>query len=305
MKKNKKGRVSKHLPAKVANSHFYSKTPGVVPSVNVSHTYMKNRPRTSFPKTTTVMQPAPFGTSPFSKSPNPNFPKGFILLRGFLEMHAQQEITKMIFKYGKGNSGIGGFYVPQSKHGSKMKINNYFCFGKHWNPTKCLYQDRRQDFDKKRTSEIPEFLKKLVAKALITARKNYQPLPHMTPDTALVEHYKVDEGRTEMHRDKDESQETLAKGIPVVSFSLGDSMNFSWQTKVPNSEEVTNQTICLESGDALVFGGPSRNLYHSVDNCMANTMPNQLLPSFVGADLGLGRIAITFKQTKEICSAER
>jgi len=276
-----------------SNSRFCSNTPGVVSSVNISQTYMNNRSGTSFPKTR-MMQPRLFGMPSLKKSPN--FPDGFILLRNFLKISEQQEITKMIFKYGKGNAEIGGFYVPQSKYGSKMKIN-YFCMGKHWNPSKCFYQDRRQDIDNKRTSEIPEYLKKIVARALVTARQDYQLLPSMVPDTAIVNHYKQD-GRIGMHQDKDESQETLARGIPVISFSLGDSMDFSWQIKVPNSEEVTKQTERLNSGDVLVFGGPSKNLYHSVDNCRANTMPAALLPIFVASDLGLGRIAITFRQTK-------
>ena len=54
------------------------------------------------------------------------------------------------------------------------------------------------------------------------------------------------------HQDKDETAESLAKGLPVVSISLGDSADFLFGQ---SSNEHAGQTIKLSSGDVVVFGG--------------------------------------------------
>jgi alkylated DNA repair dioxygenase AlkB len=88
-----------------------------------------------------------------------------------------------------------------------------------------------------------------------------------------------------VHQDKDESPETIAAGIPVVSVSLGDTAKFmigGTKRKDPV------RRILLESGDAIVMGGPSRLRFHGVSGIIAGTAP---------ADLGIeGRYNLTFRQ---------
>ena len=56
-----------------------------------------------------------------------------------------------------------------------------------------------------------------------------------------------------LHQDKDESERSLAAGLPVVSVSLGDTARFLFG----GCGGATRwRRVSLESGDAFVFGGP-------------------------------------------------
>lgn len=91
-------------------------------------------------------------------------------------------------------------------------------------------------------------------------------------------------------QDRDEREESLQKGLPVVSFSIGDSAEFLYgdQRDVEKAENVL-----LESGDVLIFGGDSRHVYHGVSSIISNSAPEELVQ-----DTGLcpGRLNLTFRQ---------
>ena len=106
----------------------------------------------------------------------------------------------------------------------------------------------------------------------------------LEPDICLINYYAGD-GRMGLHQDKDESRESLEAGTPVVSISIGDTARFQFGG-FTRREPV--QTLLLESGDAFVFGGPSRLRYHGV---------TRILPGSAPAGLGLeGRYNLTFRQ---------
>ena len=88
-----------------------------------------------------------------------------------------------------------------------------------------------------------------------------------------------------LHQDKDESVESLAVGVPVVSISLGDTARFLFGG-VRRRDPV--EPVLLESGDAFVFGGPARLRYHGVSRIVPGTAPPEL-----GLD---GRFNLTFRQ---------
>lgn len=91
-------------------------------------------------------------------------------------------------------------------------------------------------------------------------------------------------------QDKDESQESLHKRLPVVSFSLGDSAEFLFgdQRDIDKAEK-----LILESGDVLIFGGESRHIFHGVSTIFPDTAPKTLLNE---TDLRPGRLNLTFRQ---------
>lgn len=91
-------------------------------------------------------------------------------------------------------------------------------------------------------------------------------------------------------QDRDESKESLDKGLPVVSFSLGDSAEFLYgdDRDVDKARKVT-----LESGDVLIFGGESRLIYHGVPRIFPKTAPKRLLGQI---NLRPGRLNLTFRQ---------
>lgn len=81
------------------------------------------------------------------------------------------------------------------------------------------------------------------------------------PDCCLVNWYGAT-ARMGMHRDADEAD----FGWPVLSISLGDPAVF--RIGGPARKDPT-QTVLLESGDVVVFGGAARLAYHGIDRIRA------------------------------------
>lgn len=91
-------------------------------------------------------------------------------------------------------------------------------------------------------------------------------------------------------QDNDESRESLRKGLPVVSFSIGDSAEFLYGDE-RNVEKA--DSVLLESGDVLIFGGESRHVFHGVSSVLPNSAPKELLRDTC---LCPGRLNLTFRQ---------
>lgn len=91
-------------------------------------------------------------------------------------------------------------------------------------------------------------------------------------------------------QDRDESRESLRKGLPVVSFSIGDSAEFLFgdYRDVDGAERVM-----LESGDVVIFGGESRMVFHGISSVVPNSAPKALLDE---SGLRPGRLNLTFRQ---------
>ncbi|MCG6121249.1 MAG: alpha-ketoglutarate-dependent dioxygenase AlkB [Microvirga sp.] len=83
------------------------------------------------------------------------------------------------------------------------------------------------------------------------------------PQACLVNHY-VAGARMGLHQDRDEE----ALDAPVVSLSLGDTGVFRYGGTQRGGP---TRSIRLASGDALVFGGPARLVYHGVDRILAGS----------------------------------
>ena len=98
-----------------------------------------------------------------------------------------------------------------------------------------------------------------------SADRTPDPVPAYTPDTALVNLY--GRGSTMgLHQDRDE-----ASTAPVVSLSLGDACTFRFGTPEHRGRPYTD--VRLESGDLVVFGGPSRMAFHGVPKVFDGTAP--------------------------------
>lgn len=99
------------------------------------------------------------------------------------------------------------------------------------------------------------------------------------PEACLLNLYR-DGARMGLHRDQDEA----ALDAPVLSISLGDHALFRFGTA---RARASTRTLALESGDALVFGGPARLMFHGIDRVYGGT--NALIP-------GGGRINLTLRR---------
>ncbi|XXG39926.1 hypothetical protein AAC387_Pa01g0762 [Persea americana] len=219
---------------------------------------------------------------------------GMILMKKYIRHSDQVEIIKTCRELGIGS---GGFYKPGYSDGAKLRLW-MMCLGKNWDPEGRKYEERRSK-DNVKPPVITETFHKLVERAIqdahafIKKHSNVSSveavLPNMTPDVCIVNFY-TDTGKLGLHQDQDESPESLHRGLPVVSFSLGDSAEFLYGD-VRDADKANKVT--LESGDVLIFGGKSRHIYHGVPSICSKTAPELLVNE---TNLQPGRLNLTFRQ---------
>lgn len=214
---------------------------------------------------------------------------GLVILKGFLTPSEQQELVNDSRKLGL---GLGGFYKPTYASGAKCRLHQ-MCVGRSWNVVTEQYEDRRSNFDDAPPPPLPESWINYAQRSL-EAAKAIDPqvlgtCKTMTPDICVVNFYKK-AGRNGMHIDKDESEEAMRMGSPVISFSIGCAAEFAYIDHYPGPEEAV-PIVRLESGDVLVFGGPARNVVHALTRVYNGTHPSWLR-------MRSGRLNLTFREYK-------
>ena len=168
-------------------------------------------------------------------------------------------------------------YVPVVRGGGKMHVR-MLCLGRHWNGKTYRYESTRSDFDNLPAPPMPETFRRAAAEIAGAAGMS------LNADICILNYYEAG-GRMSLHQDKDESPDSIAAGLPVVSISLGDTAAFLFGG-VKRRDPV--QAIPLESGDAFVFGGPARLRYHGVSRIIPASGPRELELS--------GRLNLTLRQ---------
>jgi DNA alkylation damage repair protein AlkB len=167
-------------------------------------------------------------------------------------------------------------YTPTVRGGRKMSVG-MLCLGKHWNGLTYGYEPRRSDHD---GLEVPPLPPRFVEIARAAARDAGFA---MQPDLCIMNYY-TEVARMGVHQDKDESPETIAAGVPIVSVSLGDAARFVIGGVARRDPTAP---VILRSGDVLVMGGPSRLRFHGVTRILPGTAPE---------GTGPGRFNLTFRQ---------
>jgi DNA alkylation damage repair protein AlkB len=168
-------------------------------------------------------------------------------------------------------------YVPVVRGGGKMHVR-MLCLGRHWNGRVYRYEETRSDYDQLPVPPLPPAFHDLARD--IAASVDMR----LDPDLCILNYYAAD-GRMGLHQDKDESPQSLAAGVPVVSISLGHSARFLFGG-LRRRDPI--ESMLLESGDAFVFGGAARLRYHGVSRIVPGSAPHEL-------DLD-GRFNLTFRQ---------
>lgn len=102
--------------------------------------------------------------------------------------------------------------------------------------------------------------------------------PGFTPDACLINRYDRD-AKMSLHQDRDERH----LDAPIVSVSLGAPALFLWGG-LKRSDRPSR--VRLEEGDVVVWGGPSRLVYHGIASID------------VGLDPGALRFNLTFRQAR-------
>jgi len=168
-------------------------------------------------------------------------------------------------------------YVPVVRGGGKMHVR-MLCLGRHWNGKTYGYEPTRSDFDDLPAPPLPEEFRRLAGGIASSVGMS------LDADLCILNYYDA-EGRMGLHQDKDESEESIAAGLPVVSISIGDTARFLFGG-LKRHDPV--EAMLLESGDAFVFGGPARLRYHGVSRIAPNTAPQELVMT--------GRFNLTFRK---------
>ncbi|GJT79251.1 oxoglutarate/iron-dependent dioxygenase, partial [Tanacetum coccineum] len=208
---------------------------------------------------------------------------GMVLLKNYINISDQAEIVNTCHEFGMGPQG---FYQPGYKGGAKLNLH-MMCFGRNWDPqTKYDPYYRTDGFQ---APPVPDQLISLVESSIQDSQAHDDEIPSMYPDICIVNFYTTT-GRLGLHQDRDESQSSLNRGLPVVSISIGDSAEFVYGDS--RDVEKANEVL-LKSGDVLVFGGKSRHVYHGVKKIIPNSAP---LPLLQQSMLRPGRLNLTFRQ---------
>ena len=199
---------------------------------------------------------------------------GAVHLSRYLTPGEQHDLAARCLALGQQTAG---FYTPIVRGGGTMSVR-MLCLGRHWNARTYAYEDVRSDIDGLPAPALPEEFVAIAGRAARHAGFTF------TPDACIVNWY-TRTSRMGLHQDKDESPDSIARGEPVVSLSLGDAAKFLFGG-LKRRDPVTK--LCLESGDAFVFGGASRLRYHGVTGIVAGTAP-----AGIGFD---GRLNLTFRK---------
>jgi len=112
---------------------------------------------------------------------------------------------------------------------------------------------------------------------------------HPDPPQACLVNWYGEGTRMGLHQDRDEED----LDAPVVSLSLGDTAVFRIGGVTRGGP---TRSIRLESGDALVFGGPARLAFHGIDRVLAGSS------SLLGKP---GRINLTLRRVTRSAAPRR
>lgn len=198
---------------------------------------------------------------------------GLHFFQGYLNGEQQRDLWAMCRALADGPVPM---YTPTVRGGKKMSVG-MLCLGQHWNALTYSYETTRSDFDALAVPLLPQEFEALAIDA--ASRAGFS----LRPDLCIMNYYEQD-SRMGVHQDKDESPESLAAGVPIVSVSLGDTARFvvgGLKRREPT------RPLMLRSGDVLVMGGVSRLRFHGVTRILPGTAP---------AGLGPGRFNLTFRQ---------
>lgn len=197
---------------------------------------------------------------------------GVVHIAGWLDLEAQRDLVSAFQRWAEPPAGLRHPRVPA---GHVMTVQSV-CLGWHWYPY--AYSRTADDTDGAPVKAMPTDLVELARRAVADA---YGDAGSFAPDAAIVNLYAPD-AHLGLHQDGDEPS-----AAPVVTISLGDTCVFRLAGVDRRTGPFTD--VLLESGDLLVFGGPTRLIHHGVPKVLPGTGPTIGLPP--------GRLSITVRET--------
>jgi len=202
---------------------------------------------------------------------------GAVHVPGWLDLDVQCRLVDEFRRWALPPAGLRHPRVPT---GHLMSVQSV-CLGWHWYPY--VYSKTADDTDGAPVKPLPDELAEMARAAVGAAYDSTDPAARSyAPDAAIVNLYSPG-ARLGLHQDGEEPS-----AAPVVTISLGDTCTFRLADVDRRTGPFTD--VELRSGDLLVFGGPTRRIYHGVPKVFEDTSPE---------DLGLppGRLSITVRET--------
>ena len=200
---------------------------------------------------------------------------GVVVISGWLSPAEQRALVDQFRVWALPPAGLRHPRVPS---GHLMSVQSV-CLGWHWQPY--AYSRTADDTDGAPVKPLPSDIARLARQA-VADTFGASTAEHFEPDAVIANLY-APGARLGLHQDAEEPSDA-----PVVTISLGDTCLF----RIAGVDRRTAPflDIPLRSGDLLVFGGPSRRVYHGVPKVFDNTGPRELgLPS--------GRLSLTVRET--------
>ena len=202
---------------------------------------------------------------------------GAVHVPDWLDLDAQRALVADFRRWAEPPAGLRH---PRMPSGQLMSIQAV-CLGWHWRPYG--YSRTADDTDGAPVKPLPPDLAALARAAVGAAYGPDDPGARaFAPDAAIVNLYPSG-AKLGLHQDGEEPA-----AAPVVTISLGDTCTFRMAGVDRRTGPFTD--VELRSGDLLVFGGPTRRIFHGVPKVLPGTAPE-------GLGLPPGRLSITIRET--------
>ena len=216
---------------------------------------------------------------------------GLVLIKNGLPIAEQIKLTEIALKHGE-NPDTGFWRIDQLG----QKVLNQAPRAPH----------RGRIYDA--LGKYPPILTELCQKNLVRAAQFDSSIKPIDATHFILLYYQTlaeppNSGYIPWHQDKDPNDGDDDQ--PVVSFTIGDSCDFlvcNGRPQISSTHPRSNPVnlahrILFESGDVLIFGGPSRTIYHSIYEMHNDTAPKSL-------PLRDARLNFTFRFTPHILGKE-
>jgi alkylated DNA repair protein (DNA oxidative demethylase) len=200
---------------------------------------------------------------------------GVVHVADWLEPHRQRRLAAAFRAWALPPAGLR---QPRVLTGHLMSVQSV-CLGWHWQPY--AYSATADDTDGAPVKPMPDEVVGL-ARAAVADTFGDDVAAAFAPDAAIVNLY-APGAKLGLHQDGEEPS-----AAPVVTLSLGDTCVFRLAGVGRRTAPFVD--VRLRSGDLLVFGGPSRRIYHGVPKVLDGTGP-------AGLGLPPGRLSITVRET--------
>ena len=201
---------------------------------------------------------------------------GAVHIPDWLDLDAQRDLVERFREWAIPPAGLRHPRVPT---GHLMTVQSV-CLGWHWYPY--AYSRTADDTDGAPVKPLPAEIIALARRAVKDAYDDEAAAAAYAPDASIVNLYTPD-AHLGIHEDGEEPSDA-----PVVTVSLGDACVFRFAGVDRRTGPFTD--IEMRSGDLVVFGGPTRRIFHGVPKVLPDTAPD-------GLGLPPGRLSLTVRET--------